>query len=259
MDNTFWYKQDPSKPLFPDVLWSRPMNRAHSGKLLIAGGNLHSFSEVSQTFAATEKTGIGFTKLLLPDSLHKIIGSALPDTEFAPSTPIGSFGQKALDSLLDLSDWADAALLAGNFGHNSETSTMLEKFALQYKGNLTVAGDVTDIFLSNPGLLSRENTLLVIRPSQLRKLGTITKNKKAFTSSLGLVQFVNALHDFSSKFSVYIVTSCQDCTVIAAQGRISTTPQSSPVNWEDLAARTTVWWLQNKSQPFESMTSSLII
>lgn len=260
MDATYWHKQDPSQPLFPDLLWSRPVNRAHAGKLLVAGGNQHGFSSVSYAFAAVDKAGVGQAKLLLPDSLRKIVGDSLPNTEFAPSTTIGSFSQKALDGMLDLGNWADAVLLAGDFGHNSETAAMLEKFIMKYNDNLTVAGDAVDIFMSNTSLLSRKNTLLVITPSQLRKLGINAKYQKAFVSDLGLMQLVDILHGFSEQFGIYIATLHQNIIVLAAKGQVSTTPWPDSNNWEqNVAVKNAVWWLQNKSKPFESMTVSLAI
>lgn len=259
MDTTFWHKQNPSQPLFPDLIWSRPVNRANAGKLLVAGGNQHGFSAISYVFGAVDKAGVGHVRLLLPDSLRKVVGDSLPNTEFAPSTYIGSFSQKALDSLLDLSNWADAVLLAGDFGHNSETAATLEKFIMKYSDNLTVAGDAVDVFMSNTSLLSRKNTLLVITPSQLRKLGINTKYQKAFVSDPGLLQFVDILHDFSEQFGIYIATLYQDMIVLTANGQVSTTPWHDPHNWmQVVAARSTVWWLQNKAKPFESITTSLI-
>lgn len=260
MGVTYWHKQDPSQPLFPDLLWSRPVNRTHAGKLLVAGGNQHGFSSVSYAFAAVDKADVGQAKLLLPDSLRKIVGDSLPNTEFAPSTSIGSFGQKALDSLLDLGDWADAVLLAGDFGHNSETTATLEKFIIKYNGYLTVVGDTMNIFMSNTSLLSRKNTLLVITPGQLRKLGINTKYQKAFVSDLGLVQLVDILHDFCEQFGIYIATLYQAKIVLAAKGQVSTTPWPDLNNWEQtVAVKNTVWWLQNKSKPFQSMTTSLTV
>lgn len=259
MDTTYWHKQDPNKPLFPDLLWSRPVNRAHAGKVLVAGGNQHGFSSVSYAFAAVDKAGAGQAKLLLPDSLHKIIGNSIPNTDFAPSTPIGSFSQRALGSMLDLSSWADAVLLAGNFGHNSETVAMLEKFILKYNDNLTVTDDTIDVFISNPNLLNRKNTLLVVGMEQLRKLGISAKHSKAFVSDLGIIQLVDILHDFSEQFGIYITTLHQNTVVLAANGQVSTTTWSD-TNWtQTAAAKNTVWWMQNKSKPFESMTISLTV
>ena len=52
MDRTYWHKQTVEKPLFPDILWSRPQNKRQAGKLLIVGGHAESFAAVGEAYAA---------------------------------------------------------------------------------------------------------------------------------------------------------------------------------------------------------------
>jgi len=44
MENTNWSRQTPEQPFFKDLLWSKPENRRHAGKLLIVGGNVHAMT-----------------------------------------------------------------------------------------------------------------------------------------------------------------------------------------------------------------------
>src|SRR3954462_7666379 len=113
MDRTYWHKQTPDKPLFPDLLWSRPENKRQAGKLLIVGGNTHGFAAAGEAYAEAIKAGIGTARVLLPDGLQKTVGRVFEAGEYAPSTPSGSFGRQALAELLSLSRWADGTLLAG--------------------------------------------------------------------------------------------------------------------------------------------------
>src|SRR5436305_544558 len=107
---TYWHRQTPSKPLFPDLLWSRPEHKSTAGKLLIIGGNLHNFSTPAQAFNYVSEAGIGSARVLLPDSIKKLVGGVFESGEFAPSTPSGSFSQKALIDMLEQSSWADGVL-----------------------------------------------------------------------------------------------------------------------------------------------------
>ena len=66
----YWKKQTPDKPLFPDLLWSRPRNRAHAGKLLIVGGNAHGFAAAAEAYAEASKAGVGAAGVIIPDSLQ---------------------------------------------------------------------------------------------------------------------------------------------------------------------------------------------
>ena len=96
MDNTYWHRQTTEKPLFPDLLWSRPENKRHAGKLLIIGGNEHEFAAPAEAYAEAAKAGIGTAKVLLPNKLQKTIGKILENGEYAPSNNSGSFAKSAL-------------------------------------------------------------------------------------------------------------------------------------------------------------------
>ena len=74
MANTFWHKQTPDQPLYPDLLWSRPQNKKQAGKLLVVGGNAHGFAAAGEAFAQATAAGIGTARVLLPDSLRKTVG-----------------------------------------------------------------------------------------------------------------------------------------------------------------------------------------
>src|ERR1700761_6222741 len=124
MDRTFWHKQTPDQPLFGDLLWSRPENKAFAGKLLIVGGNKFGFVDPAEAFSEAEKAGIGVVQMLLPDSLRPFVGRTFTAGELAPSTPSGSFAQTALAQLLALSNWADGVLFPGDLGRNSETAIL---------------------------------------------------------------------------------------------------------------------------------------
>jgi NAD(P)H-hydrate repair Nnr-like enzyme with NAD(P)H-hydrate dehydratase domain len=57
--DTLWQKQASSKPLFDDLLWSRPEQKALAGKLLIIGGNSHAIAAPGEAFMLASKAGAG--------------------------------------------------------------------------------------------------------------------------------------------------------------------------------------------------------
>lgn len=126
MNHEYWQKQTVDKPLFPDMLWSRPENKLYAGKLLIIGGNAYGFAAANEAYVEAGKAGIGVARMLLPDSLHKLLGKQFAAGEFAPTTPSGSFSQRALAEALATANWADGVLLAGDLGRNSETAILIE-------------------------------------------------------------------------------------------------------------------------------------
>ena len=259
MDRTYWHRQTAEKPLFPDILWSRPEHAAQAGKLGIVGGNVHGFAAPAEAYQAASKAGVGTVRVLLPNSLQKTVGRVFEAGEYAPSTPSGSFSQLALSDVLELGEWANAVLLAGGFGHNSETAILLEKVLEKHKGQLSLAGDTVDYFLAKPQtLLARADTLLMLDPSQLQKLAVGAHFSQAFTSTIDFLPLVERLHDFSQQFAAIFVVQQLDTIFIAADGWVSTTKIAAAVSLLSLATTATVWWLQNPTKAFEAVTTAMI-
>lgn len=257
----YWQKQTSDKPLFEDILWSRPESRQARGKLLIIGGNVHGFSAVGEAYQAAQGAGAGAIRVLLPDSLKKIVGIG-GDYEFAPSTAnSGGFSKQALDEWLLHAGWADMVLIAGDLGRNSETSVLLESFVAKYNGPLTLTKDAVEYFYQTPGsILERPNTLIVANLGQLQKLGTASKFETPFLLSMGLLLLVQALHDFSKLHQAVVVTKELGNIVVAHQGKVSSTKLTDDKElWQvETAAKSAVFWMQNLSKPYESVTSSLV-
>ncbi len=261
MDHTYWHKQTKDKPLFADLLWSRPENRIQAGKLAIIGGNAHGFAAAAEAYMAAEEAGVGTGRVLLPDSLQKTVGRVFEAGEYAPSTPSGSFSQKALTDVLSIAQWGDGLLVAGDLGRNSETAILIEALCRTYSGQLTFTKDAVNYVVVAPELvLDRVNTLLVLSFSQLQKLGTSSHFSHPFTFDMGLLQLIDYLHEFTTKHKVYIVVKHLNNILVATGGQVSTTklPDDLPIWRITTAAHASVWWIQNPTKPFEALTSSLV-
>jgi ADP-dependent NAD(P)H-hydrate dehydratase / NAD(P)H-hydrate epimerase len=245
-ENISWLKQSPDKPLFPDLLWIRPENRAQAGKLLIVGGNLHGFSAVGSAFGAAEKAGVGVTRVLLPDKLRKTLSKLLPEAQFAPSTPSGSFSTKALSEALEAAAWADGVL----------TNIMLEALITEYKGPLALTGDSLDYFLSSGRILDRENTAVLADFGRLQAMAKHNRPNPPLTHNMGLYELVKALAQWSSEVSAIIVTYLEGSVIVAAQEKVSTTPVKS-VDYPKLATFLAVWQLQNTKKLFEMLSCAV--
>jgi len=260
MDHTYWRKQTPDTPLFPDLLWSRPEHKKQAGKLGIIGGHAQSFAAAATAYAEAGKAGIGTARVLLPDSLEKTVGQIFEAGEYAPSTPSGSFSQRAVADVLELAAWGDSLLVAGDLGHNSETAILLEKLAHDYSGQLTITRDAADYFTDAPApLLNREDTLLVISFAQLQKLAVQAHFPHAFTFSMDLLRLIDTLHDFTTQYRLYVVTKHLENILVAVNGQVSSTRLTKDLEtWRvATAAHAATWWLQNPAKPFEALTSAI--
>lgn len=258
METTYWRKQQ-EQALFPDIAWSKPENKQHAGKLLIIGGNLHGFAAPAAAYQESLKAGVGVAKVLLPDALQKTVGRILENGEYAPSTPSGSFSQKALASWLDWSQWADAILLAGDLGRNSETAITIERFVAKTNLPLTITKDAIDYFYANPGAITqRLKTTLVLSLAQLQKLNKQMGSTEPLLFSFGIAQLANWLHSFTSDNPCTIVVYHQQSILVAHQGQIISTEVGEQTIWRlKTASCGAVWWLQNPAKPLEALTAGI--
>ncbi|MEI7683227.1 MAG: hypothetical protein WCJ24_02930 [Candidatus Saccharibacteria bacterium] len=256
---TYWRKQG-VEPLFPDLLWSRPENRQHSGKLLIIGGNLHGFAAPATAYQEALTAGIGVSKVLLPNALQKTVGRILENGEYAPSTPSGSFNQQALATWMEWSQWADGILLAGDLGRNSETAITIENFVSKTTNPIVITKDAIDYFYANPNaILQHSKTTLVLSLAQLQKLSKEAKTEHPVTFGMGLPQLVEWLHNFSNKHKARIMVYHLGNILVAVQGQVTSTSVGEKNTWRvKTAAHAAVWWLQNPSKPLEALTTSLV-
>jgi hypothetical protein len=257
MDHTYWLKQS-EKSLFPDILWSRPESKAGAGKLLIVGGNLHGFSAPGNAYNESLEAGAGVVRVVMPDALRKIVKFLLPDADYAPSTPSGSFAKSALDILLSSAQWSDCTLIAGDVGRNSETAMLLESFVKHYAGILVITRDAADYFRESPqAVIDREKTLLVVSLEQLQKMFIHTPTIIPITYSMSSPQLAEALYTYTLEHPVKIMTKHNDLIFVASSGQVSTTKYTEKLWRVTHASRASVFWLQNPDKPFEALTTSI--
>ncbi|MBC7708399.1 hypothetical protein H7Y63_04190 [Polaromonas sp.] len=260
MDRSYWQKQTANQPLYPDLLWSRPENRAHAGKLLVVGGHAQGFNRPAEAFARAEQAGAGTVRVLLPDVLQKTLGRAFVGAEFGPSTPSGSFAGNTLGELIPLAAWADGILMAGDLGRNSETAILLEKFIDMHVGQITLTCDAVDYVVATPyPILQRDNTLLVLSFAQLQKLGVAIKYSNAFTFTMDLLHLIDALYELTKRYKMAIITKHLDTYVLAVDGKVVTSKAATamPVWRLRVAAEASVWWMQNPSRSLESLATGV--
>ena len=259
-DKPYWQRQLANKPLYEDLLWSRPENRSLAGKLLIVGGHAQGFTRPAEAYALGEKAGAGTVRVLLPDALQKTLGRAFAGAEFAPSSPSGSFAAQALGELVPLSAWANGVLWAGDLGRNSETAILIEKFFEHYEGQVTITCDAVDYIIATPyPVLQRENTLLVLSFAQLQKFGIGIKYSNAFTFSMDLLRLVDALHELTKRYKLTIITKHLETILVAFNGEVITTKLETdlPVWRIKVAASASVWWLQNPTKQLAALATAV--
>lgn len=261
MDFSYWKKQSPESPLYPDIEWSKPENRNQAGKLAIIGGNKLGFAGVAEAYSVATSAGIGQLRVLLPDVLKKTIPASITDAHFAPTNPSGSLSKDAAPDMATIAAWADAALLIGDAGRSSETAILYENFVRDYAGPLVITRDAIDLIKNSAqAIVDRPNTVLVASFAQLQKLFQAVYYPKVLTFSMQLTNFVEALHKFTITYPIALAVLHQETFIVAFDGEVTTTPWDSPMNiWRgNTAAKAATYLLWSPSRPLQAITTAII-
>jgi len=259
MDSTYWQIQSKTTPLFPNLHWSQPEYKELSGKLVIIGGSINGFNELSKCFSDANKAGAGTIKVLAPDSLKKMLRTILPEADTAISNRSGSFGSQALASWLDLAEWADATIVSGDISHNSETIILLEKFIEKCSKPLSLYGDSANILISAPlSVIDAEHILVAPSFVQLQKFLIAIKYPMAIKASLGLNQVVNLLHSLTINYKFSLLISFNNNLILAQKGLVSTTALDGDIDLNKALTYASVWRIQQPVQSsFQAMTTAI--
>lgn len=257
----YWKQQQPTKPLFPDIEWSKPEQKTSRGRLGIIGGNKLGFAGVAESYSTALNTGVGEVRVLLPDCLRKSIPASMTDVIFAPCNPSGSLSRDALPDLTALGTWASCLLLAGDAGRNSETAIAYSDLIRNYTGQLVITRDAVDLVKNDSeALVNRPNTTLIVSFAQLQKIFQAVYYPKMLTFSMQLLQLVEALHKFTVTYPVTIAVLHRDTLIVAHDGQVVTTKWETPLAiWRGItAARAAAYLMWTPSQPLQAIATSLV-
>lgn len=260
MEHTYWHKQTPDKPLYPDVEWNKPEQRSLAGRLGIIGGNKLGFAGVAESYGAALNAGVGEVRVLLPDVLRKTVPPSITDAIFGATNPSGGLAKDAQTEMHALGTWATGMLLVGDAGRNSETAIVYEDFLHDYKGQLTITRDAVDLLKnSSQVLVERPDTLLVLSFAQLQKLFQSVYYPKILTFSMQLASVVEALHKFTITYPCTVMVLHKEYLIVANSGEVTSTPWANPMAiWRGITATNAAcYWLWNPGSPLEAVTASV--
>lgn len=259
--NSFWQTQSPTKPLFPDVEWNKPEQKAHAGKLTIIGGNKLGFMAVSDAYALASTLGAGQLRAVLPDALRKSFPASISDAVFIPSNTSGGFSKDAIPEIVAAANWADVTLLVGDMGRNSETAMACERLLDSFSGHLVITRDAVELLKPvAEQVVNRDKTTLVVSFAQLQKLFQSVYYPRILSFSMQLMQLVDALHKFTITYPVTIVTFHQNQLVVAHGGEVVTQEFDEPMAiWRGLTAtKAACYLLWSPAKPLGAIAASFV-
>jgi NAD(P)H-hydrate repair Nnr-like enzyme with NAD(P)H-hydrate dehydratase domain len=244
-----------TEPLFPKILWERPINKKAAKQLLIIGGHASEFSKTQMAYQEAMAAGVGGAKVVLPDSVYKLTGS-LPDCLFVPSTQSGSIAKSALDEIFRYIDECDGLLMPGELSHNTETTSVVEQIVRGCTKPLVISGEVIEMLLYEPSLIFGKSQRLLLANSQTfiklaSKLGVAIKIKP----SASLVNKIELLEALSQNNSADYVLNGHE-TIVHSNHKTSVTNTPKPNYYGD--GLFTTFWLQHPNK-FEALTTAAFV
>lgn len=256
----YWHRQETDKPLYADILWSRPENKRLAKKLVSIGGNSHAFMNVAASYELVLEAGIGSCRVVLPDKLEKVIGKSIENVVYLPSDASGGISKDAVNAMHGYAEWGNGVFFSGDLGHSSETAVFTERFVRDTNSNLILSGDSLDAFYENPDILfDKEGTLFVADIKQLQKMAPKLGISTPVTHAMSLLQLVEVLHEVTADRESMIITHNDGITAVAMYGEVSTTQVLTDDHWQiQTASKAAVFFLQHPEKPFQAVTTSLI-
>ncbi len=238
-------------PLFPNLLWTRPVGGRFAGRLLLVGGHSQEFNAIQNVYAAAEAAEIGECRVVLPDSLRKFLPGE--SFTFVPSTHAGSIAKDSTAQIVSLVEDADAVAIGASLSSNSETATVIESILTKAAKPAIVFDEAFDLMKFHPQLLVGHNRMVIATMPDLFKLAKYLKlhiNIKE-SSLIGKIDIIKTLaHETGAQFLVYGPE-----LIVAAGQQISVTPWQ-PVPATVVFGVASVIWLQNLRKPFEGLTTA---
>ncbi|HET6622767.1 MAG TPA: hypothetical protein VFG56_02425 [Candidatus Saccharimonadales bacterium] len=258
MTSLYWQKQSSSKPLFTDIEWNRPEQRARAGKLAIIGGSKLGFAGVSEAYRSAREAGVGQIRVILPDTLKKTVPIDMLEVVFTATNKSGGFSRDSLDDIKASLSWADHGLLIGDAGRNSETAIIYEDL-LSMTTPLTITRDAADLLRNSAAsLVERDHTTLVLSFAQAQRLFKDVYYPKMLAFSMQLTNLVETLHKFTITYPVTLVTFHQDQLIVAHDGKVISQAFDEPMMiWRGITASTSsAYQIWSPNQPLEAIATS---
>lgn len=237
------------KPLYEDILWSRPVRR--TGRVLLVGGHRDGFAELQKLYQGFEDAQVAECHLALPDKLSKLVGS-LEGISLLASNPSGSVARDALAELVHLANESDLVSLGPDLSNNSETTLVMQRLITETRASILIPPQSTEQLLPEAGeWQEKESLLLCVNHKQLYKLAT----KLAIDATIPLSPTVDSIAGIalavSKEFLPSLVVSFENNIIVAVDGKASITK----ANTKNVGLLAT-FWLQNSTKHYEALTTA---
>jgi NAD(P)H-hydrate repair Nnr-like enzyme with NAD(P)H-hydrate dehydratase domain len=248
------------EPLFPKVLWNRPVATRGAGRLLVLSGHSGDLGTPQTIYAAATAAGVGECSIVLPDAVRKLVGDASM-TYYVPSSPSGSLGRASLAAILDLAEDYDAIAIGGGLSQNSETTMLIDSIISETDKPIILSDDALTLMKHQLRQIAQKpNCLILTDMVGLIKASGALGVAVNIRQDGGIMNKVEILRNYlAAGKASYVVVGTE--LIVGVGEQVSVTP------YELHAAAITglatgvlaTFWLQNQTQTFEGLTTGSFV
>ncbi|PIZ01015.1 NAD(P)H-hydrate dehydratase [bacterium (Candidatus Howlettbacteria) CG_4_10_14_0_8_um_filter_40_9] len=238
-----------TKPLFPEILWKRPVYfyKSRAGKLLILAGSSGKSGAAILTSEAAFRSGTGVLTVGFPEGLKNVYKGLLPDamTLALPETLGHSLAKRSGDEILDYSKSVDLVIIGPGLSQNSETQQLIWELLFSVEKTIVLDADGLNAFSLGLKLLREKSgeerileylkkrhspTILTPHPGEalaLLKSTGLSKDKKLNANLIdkNKEKYVPLLADF---LNMTVILKGHDTVVAEPNGRVLVNKSGGP-------------------------------
>jgi NAD(P)H-hydrate repair Nnr-like enzyme with NAD(P)H-hydrate dehydratase domain len=220
------------EPLYPTILYNRPVTRNAAGRMLVVGGHSGEFSVPTAVHQLATAAGIGECRVVLPDNLAKLLSGA-PGTFFVPSTTSGSLAREGLGRILELSEETDAIALGASLSSNSNTTMLIERIVGEAQRPLIIFDEaLTALKHDITNVTDNPDALIILTMAEVFKLCGQLQVPIQIRQGAGLINKLEIIQDLKAasrcQYAVYgteiIVAADTEMVVTPINYRLSMVP-----------------------------------
>ncbi len=256
MDQSF--QKQTNEPLYPKVLWNRPVAARAAGRLLVLSGHSGDLNTPQTIYGSAVAAGIGDCRVVLPDAVRKLVGDAAM-ASYVPSSPSGSLGRASLAAILDLADDYDVIAIGGGLSQNSETTMLVESLLAETKKPVILSDDALVLMKHQlKEIAQRPNSLILTDMVGLIKASGALGVAVSIRPDGGIINKVEILKDYldAGKAS-YVVVGTE--LIVGVGEHVSVTPYELTTAAIQGIATGVLGTFWTQAQSFEGITTGAFI
>ncbi len=256
MDQSF--QKQTHEPLYPKVLWNRPVAARSAGRLLVLSGHSSDLITPQTIHQAAVAAGIGDCRVVLPDKVRKLVGD-LPMASYVPSSPSGSLGRASLAAILDIATDYDVIAIGGGLSQNSETTMLVESLLAETDKPVILSDDALVLMKHQlKAIAQRPNSLILTDMVGLIKASGALGVPVTIRRDGGIMNKVEILRNYlAAGKASYVVVGTE--LIVGVENTVSVTPyQLDAAAIQGLATGVLgTFWTQ--SQSYEGLTTGAFV